>query len=219
MHKVFICYRREDSHFLSDRIYDHLSATFGRETVFRDIDNIPAGVDFRDHVGQALKSCEVMLVVIGRDWLTMKNVKGQRRLDDANDFVRVEIEAAMQKRIPIIPLIVQDARMPSEEDLPPSIASLAFFNARQVRADPDFRHDIEGIIQGITRHVPLTPQRRTRRQFLVGGVVGAADLGGLAVLASRRLTTPPSPAPTSTPPTLAPQSAVFFGSADGAVYA
>src|SRR5262249_25439648 len=137
----------------------------------------------------------------------------------ANDFVRVEIEAAMQKRIPIIPLIVQDARMPSEEDLPPSIASLAFFNARQVRADPDFRHDIEGIIQGITRHVPLTPQRRTRRQFLVGGVVGAAALGGLAVLASRRLTTPPSPAPTSTPPTLAPQSAVFFGSADGAVYA
>src|SRR5262245_28357126 len=221
MHKVFICYRREDSHFLSDRIYEYLSTTFGRDTVFRDIDNIPAGVDFRQHVEKALKSCEVMLVVIGREWLALPNVKGQRRLDDANDFVRVEIEAALQKKIPIIPLLVQDARMPSDGDLPPSIASLAFFNARQVRADPDFRHDIEGIIQGITRHVPLAPRRRTRRQVLIGGAIGAATLGGLAVLASRRPSTPAAPTATATftPPTLAPGSAIFCGSPDGPVYA
>src|SRR5262245_11905742 len=125
---VFISYRRSDSGDVTGRIHDRLAARLGRERVFTDVDSIPLGVDFRAHVSGILDRTDCMLVVIGRDWLSAADGTGRRRLDDPADLVRVEIEVALARGLPVIPLLVQGAAMPSEDDLPTSIRDLAFRN-------------------------------------------------------------------------------------------
>src|ERR1700757_21234 len=90
---IFICYRRSDSADTADRIYESLAKEFGQRAVFRDIDSIPPGVDFRRRIGRELESCRVVLVVIGPDWLLAKSPSGVRRLEESGDDVRAEIEA------------------------------------------------------------------------------------------------------------------------------
>ena len=98
MPKIFISYRREDSEHITGRLYDRLEPRFGRDNVFLDIDTIPFGVDFRDHLGEAVGRCDLLLVIIGEQWLDARYISGprsnQRRLDDPSDFVRIEIESA-----------------------------------------------------------------------------------------------------------------------------
>jgi formylglycine-generating enzyme required for sulfatase activity len=142
MSKVFISYRRDDSADVAGRIYDRLIARFGTGNVFKDVDSIPLGIDFRQHLTRA---------VIGRDWLRITNEAGQRRLDDPRDFVRIEIEAALQRDIPVIPLLVQRASMPAEEELPESLRGLAYRNGIAVRADPDFHRDMDRLIGQMER--------------------------------------------------------------------
>src|SRR5512134_1271028 len=91
---IFICYRRADSSYTTDRIYDWLDREFPG-AVFRDVDAILLGVDFRQHIRKVLDSCQIMLVVIGSDWLKVKSDPGGRRIDDARDHVRIEIEAGL----------------------------------------------------------------------------------------------------------------------------
>ena len=92
MSAIFISYRREDSQFATDRIYEHLTRHFDRKAVFKDVDNIPYGVNFRTHIAEAVAGSKVLLVVIGPDWLETRTKAGGRRLDDPDDFVRIEIE-------------------------------------------------------------------------------------------------------------------------------
>ena len=92
------------------------------------------------------------LAVIGRQWLESESETGRRRLDDPRDFVRIEIEAALQRDIPVIPLLVQGALVPDEEDLPPSLQSLIYRNAISIRPDPDFHRDVDRLINGIELH-------------------------------------------------------------------
>ncbi len=141
--QCFISYRRYDSADVVGRIYDRLSARYGDATIFKDVDNIPIGVDFRKVIEEAVSRCVVMLVVIGRDWIDLVDEQGQRRIEDPRDFVRLEIEAALQRDIPIIPLVVRNGSMPKAEELPPSIQDLAFRNGLEIRSDPDFNQDIE----------------------------------------------------------------------------
>src|SRR6516162_5902227 len=110
--KAFVSYRREDSRHVADRIYDRLAAHFGKEAVFKDVDSIPLGSDFRRKLREAVEQCCAMVVVIGDRWLTLTDKAGQRRLDDENDFVRIEIETALQRRIAVVPILVDGARMP-----------------------------------------------------------------------------------------------------------
>jgi hypothetical protein len=149
MGKIFISYRREDSADVTGRMRDRLVSRFGNDNVFVDVDSIPLGVDFRAHLTDGVQHCEILLVVIGRRWLDAGSDSGKRRLDDDNDFVRIEIEAALQRDIPVIPVLVQGAPMPSPENLPPTLKALAFRNGTQLRPDPDFGRDVKRLITRI----------------------------------------------------------------------
>lgn len=145
MPKIFICYRREDTAYEATTIYEFLEPRFGQDKVFMDVDTIPAGVDFRQYLHDAVTGCDAVLVVIGSDWLSDQD--GNRRLDDPRDFVRIEVEAALQRDIRVIPVLVRDATMPSPGDLPDRIQGLSFRHAVQVRAGRDFRTDMNRLIR------------------------------------------------------------------------
>jgi hypothetical protein len=149
---IFISYRRQDSGDVTGRIYDRLVQQFGKEAIFKDVDSIPLGVDFRAVLDKAVGQCDLLLAVIGRQWLSSQNESGARRLDDSRDFVRIEIESAMRRDIPVIPLLVQGAGMPGENDLPPSLQALVFRNAIPIRPDPDFHNDVDRLIKGVELH-------------------------------------------------------------------
>lgn len=156
--RLFMSYRREDSADVSGRIYDRLVAHFGEEAIFRDVDDIPMGVDYRAHLDDVLAGCDVELVVIGPRWLDSSDDSGQRRLDKPNDLVRLEVEAALGRGIPVVPLLVGGASMPAEHELPTAINRLAYRNATRVRSDPDFHTDMNRVVRGLEAHV--TPPAR-----------------------------------------------------------
>ena len=146
---IFISYRRKDSQYVTGRIYDRLLVEFGREKVFKDVDSIPFGVDFRLHIDKVIKECNVFLVIIGDDWLGELDARGVRDIDHNQDFVRIEIESALEREIPVIPILVEGAEIPVESSMPESIKTLAYRNAIPVRADPDFHNDVDRLIEGI----------------------------------------------------------------------
>lgn len=158
MTRVFISYRREDSAETCGRIYDRLEGSLGRHNVFKDVDNIPPGVDFRSYLQDALRMCDVALIVIGPRWLASETATGERRLFVPSDFVRLEIEVALQLNKPVIPVLVNNAQPPAETDLPPSIARLAYLNAVNVRPDPDFRRDMDHVIGSLSGYGQPAPQ-------------------------------------------------------------
>ena len=118
--KIFINYRREDSIGTAGRLRDRLAEAFGEENLFMDVDNIPAGVDFVADLNSQVAACRVFLAVIGPNWLDAKDESGVRRLDNPDDFVTIEIAAALARDIRVIPVLVDNARMPKADKLPES---------------------------------------------------------------------------------------------------
>src|SRR5437016_11920294 len=121
---IFICYRREDAADITGRVYDRLADHFGSERVFIDVEAIRLGYDFRSEIDQTIKVCSLVIVVIGDKWLT--EVDGKRRIDDENDRVRIEIELALRREIPIIPVLTRGASHPTKAMLPASLEALAY---------------------------------------------------------------------------------------------
>ena len=161
MSKILISYRREDSADVTGRIYDRLIQQFGREDIFKDVDSIPFGVDFRIYLDAQVAKCEVFLAVIGRDWMKKRSSKGKSRLDDPGDFVRIEIESALKRHIPVIPVLVGGALIPPAERLPSSIQDLSYRNGISVRPDPDFHWDMNRLIEYLNSQIQgLKEQRR-----------------------------------------------------------
>src|SRR5579871_1082830 len=111
MSKIVVSYRRADTGPVAGRIFDRLGTQFGYDSVFMDIDNIPFGVDFREHIQEVLSKSDVLVVIIGPRWLGTAE-GGMTRMSEETDPVRIEVEAAMAKRIPIIPILVDHATMP-----------------------------------------------------------------------------------------------------------
>jgi TRAP transporter 4TM/12TM fusion protein len=144
---VFLSYRRADSADVTGRIYDRLIHEFGRDAVFKDVDSVPYGADFRSHLLQSIGESRLMLAVIGRSWLI--SADGNRRLEDPADMVRIELETAFERNIPVIPLLVQGASMPLEEEFPISLKQLAYRNGLPVRPDPDFRTDMDRLLKAL----------------------------------------------------------------------
>ena len=145
---IFICYRRQDSGDTVDRIYQRLKQEFPRNTLFRDLDSIPPGADFPARIKQALQTCCIVLVVIGPDWYKITTDKGRRRLDEQNDPVRVEVEAALSTPATrVVPILARFASMPNPEELPESIRPVATRNGLSIRPDPYFRDDIERLMR------------------------------------------------------------------------
>jgi hypothetical protein len=153
MPKIFISYRREDSEHITGRIYDRLEQRFGHDNVYLDVDTIPLGVDFRKYLDQAVGQCDLVLVVIGRGWLDARygagKMQGKRRLEDPLDFVRIEVQSALARQIPVIPVLVGDAGMPGADELPEEMQDLAYMNAARVGAGADFKDHVLRLIRGI----------------------------------------------------------------------
>src|SRR5512134_1577246 len=148
MRGIFISYRREDAEGQAGRLFDDLSEHFGRNAVFMDVAGIKKGLDFRRVIEEHVSSCGVLLVIIGKRWLSVTDGRGKRRLDDANDFVRLETAAALSRGIPVVPVLVQDAARPTEQELPDALKELAFRNGTELthaRWDSDVRLLIEDI--------------------------------------------------------------------------
>jgi len=153
--KIFISYRRADSTYLIGRIRDRLMTAFGDQSVFRDLDDIHAGVDFRTVLEKETNACNLMVVIIGPQCAGVTDAKGNKRLFDPGDFTRIEVETGLarlgQSKTMVIPILVMNALMPSPQDLPESLAQLTYQNAISVRNDPDFNNDIERLIRDIMR--------------------------------------------------------------------
>jgi ABC-type sugar transport system substrate-binding protein len=147
MAKIFLSYRRHDSAGVAGRIYDRLRAHFGDDAIFMDIDSIPFGEDFREHIDAAVGQCDVVLAVIGTKWAG--EAGASRRLDDPRDFVRIELESALNRKLPVIPILIDHAGMPGEADLPSSLAQLAFRNAIEVDQGRDFHPHVDRLVRGI----------------------------------------------------------------------
>ena len=159
MPKVFISYRRTDTGYLASMLAGKLSEEFGPDSVFFDVDNIPLGVDFRRHLGDAVAGCDVLLALVGDQWLTTTDSNGERRLDNKNDFNRIEIEAALTRGIPVVPVLAGHATMPSETDLPESLRELAYRNAIELRSGGDLRLQLERMISGLKPLLKIESQK------------------------------------------------------------
>jgi hypothetical protein len=131
-----ISYRRSDSGAITGRIFDRLVARYGTGAVFRDIDSIPYGVDFRKHVSTALDASDIVLAVVGPQWVG-RQADGNR-IDDDTDTVRLEVETALRKSVPLIPVLVLGAVMPGPDELPESLRDFAYRNAIHIDAGQDF---------------------------------------------------------------------------------
>lgn len=129
---VFISYRRDDTQGYAGSLARALGETLGPELVFLDTADIVGGAAFPSVLRNAVESAHVLLAVIGKRWLTASKASGERRLDDPKDFVRQEISLAFQKGVRVIPVLVEGARMPAEEDLPEDLVALATCNALEL---------------------------------------------------------------------------------------
>ena len=150
---IFINYRRDDAPGVAGRLYDHLAKDFQRRDLFMDVDAIKPGLDFIKQLDTQVSNCDVLLALIGPHWLTAKNKQGARRLDGVRDYVRVEIASALKRDIPVIPVLIDGAGMPSEEDLPDDLKNLARRHALELR-HTRFAADADAIVSALKAHLP-----------------------------------------------------------------
>lgn len=146
MGAVFISYRRGETAGEARALFNDLVVRLGKDFVFMDVDNIALGRDFRQVLYENLASCELMLVLIGKNWVDAKSESGRRRLEDPGDFIRIEIGAALKRNIPVTPVFVQGARMPAVEQLPEDIRDLHYRNGFELshnRWDSDVQEMIK----------------------------------------------------------------------------
>ncbi len=158
--KIFISYRRDDSADVTGRIYENLIpplGPFAPEDVFIDVDSMPLGVNFKDYLEMQVAQCALCLVVIGPQWTAIADERGTPRLHDPRDFVRIEVETALTRKIPVIPLLVMNARMPTAAELPASLSSLTFQNGTVIRRNPDFKADIGRVIKAMHGWLNTSP--------------------------------------------------------------
>jgi len=167
--KIFINYRKaEDSGATAGRVRDHLARAFGRDQLFIDVDDIPVGIDFKAHLNSQLAECSVILVVIGSKWLRVM----QRRLDQPEDYVAMEIAAALERNTPVIPVLVDGASIPNESELPNNLKRLAHRQGVDVR-NSSFVRDVDALIARMRETVPALlarlepPQSNKAPSFIV----------------------------------------------------
>ena len=147
MAKIFISYRRDDSAYPTQMIHKDLANHFGFESVVFDIDTIPPGVNFREYLNKQVSECNILLAIIGDQWVDILN----QRLDEPDDFVRIEIQAALERQIPVVPILVGKASVPSKQNLPPELVGLSDSQATEVRAGADLPAHIKRLIDGLER--------------------------------------------------------------------
>lgn len=180
MGSIFVSYRRDDAAGFAGRLEDELERRFGNIDVFRDVDDIASGEDFVRRLDHALESCAVFIAVIGRSWLTARNADGGRRLDDANDFVRQEIGAALGRDVRVIPVLVDGARMSAEADLPDDLKSLARRQAHEL-SDSRWDYDIGRLAASVeeTLGPQSKPKPAKRRRLATAAAAAVLVMAGV----------------------------------------
>ncbi len=157
MPRIALSYRHSDSQAITERIVDRLIARYGKETILRDIDDSPIGIDFRVHINEALRSANILLVLVGPGWFGILPGGGER-IQDESDPVRAAIETALRRRIPIIPVLIGSTRMPNSDQLPPSLKDFAFRNAIRVDTGPDFDYHMDRLIRALDNLLSPAPK-------------------------------------------------------------
>src|SRR5690242_13757788 len=149
---IFLSYRRGDTQWAARGIYDRLVDRYGRKNVFRDLDAIPPGARFRDYVERKISESDILILLIGKAWASYADETGRRRLEHPRDPVRLEVETALRLGVPIIPVRVEGAPMPTAGDLVPSILDLLEFNAAEV-SDSRWEYDVDRLLWAINETV------------------------------------------------------------------
>jgi len=233
MRAIFISYRRDDTEGHAGRLFEDLCDRFGKDAVFMDVTGIEPGRDFRRAIEQQVASCGVLLAIIGKNWLTVADAKGKRRLDDPFDFVRLETAGALKRDIPVIPVLVHQAEMPRAEDLPEDLKDLAYRNGVELN-HARWASDVQLLISALMPHVdiapavpvPTPPPAPVATRPVASGTVaerrspawliaplGVIAAGGIAYVAWDRLASPsPSPLPSPDVPVVAASAPVLASS-------
>jgi hypothetical protein len=222
---IFISYRRDDTAGEAGRLFDDLVRTFGDDSVFMDVAGINPGIDFRKAIDDNVATCGVLLAMIGPNWATIAGPSGARRLDDPNDFVRLEVAAALARNIAVIPVLVHDAKMPHPDQLPDAVKDLAYRNSVEIthaRWNSDVQLLTKALVQYVappsatntepvhatvpvqlpspnpTADAPVSPRGSKTR--LMAGAAAAVVLVAVVLfflMHGSTSTTPPAPAPIS----------------------
>ncbi len=148
--RIFLSYRRDDSRYATRGIYDRLATHFGEDAVFMDVDTIPAGLDFVKVLQREVQRCDILVAVVGKSWLNIKDEAGNRRLDNPEDFVRIEVATALERDIRVIPVLLDGVFMPRSTELPDNLKTFARRNAIQVKHD-SFGSDVYRLIKQLEK--------------------------------------------------------------------
>jgi hypothetical protein len=160
--RIFLSYRREDTRHMAGRLADRLNFRFGPGTVFMDVDAIEPGADFMKSIAEAVGSCDLLIALIGRDWLVLDERTGEPRIHEYDDFVAIEIKAALDRGIYVIPVLVDQAKMPTSAELPASLRPLATRNATRIDHET-FSSDVERFLSAVERILRTVAAERTAR--------------------------------------------------------
>src|SRR6202789_246152 len=158
---IFISYRRDDTEGEAGRLFDDLTREFGSNSVFMDEAGIRPGVDLVQAIEQNVADCGVLLAIIGPTWASIANASGQRRLDDPNDFVVLEIASALKREVPVIPVLVHAAKMPSQDQLPDSLKSFSHRNSVEL-SHARWPSDVQLLVEALKTYV--APSKATAQE-------------------------------------------------------
>jgi len=162
--KIFINYRRGDDPGHTGRLFDRLQDVFEPQQLFMDVDNIAPGLDFVRVLNERVAECDIVLAVIGKGWIDSRDPSGARRLEDPDDFVRIEIESALTQGKRVIPVLVGDSQMPRPEDLPDALRPLARRNAVRLTHER-FRADVQGLVKALQQSLDeIKAQRKAEAE-------------------------------------------------------
>jgi TIR domain len=176
MSTVFISYRRQTAPGEARALFDALVARLGQGAVFMDVDSISLGRDFRSELQKTLSACDLMLVLIDKDWAAVKDEKGRIRLENAGDFVRMEIEAGLKRDIAVTPILVKGAQMPAAEELPAEIRDLAYRNCFEL-SYTRWESDVREMIRRLGLDVPERGEQvETDRRPIAPGEAGGGSV-------------------------------------------
>ena len=146
--QIFISYRREDASYPAGRLYDNLHSRFPQNEIFMDVDSIKPGIDFVQTIEERVGACDVLVAVIGKRWLSAADEEGRRRLDNPEDFVRVEVGTALKRGVRVIPALVEGASMPQASQLPEDLSRWPAAT-RSTSSHDRFRADSERLIDSV----------------------------------------------------------------------
>src|SRR5262249_11288499 len=192
MTKIILSYRRSDARAMAGRIRDKLAAHYGNSAIYMDVDDIPFGTDFRQHIDAALSEADAVVAVIGLKWVGPDRDRKSRILEEA-DPVRVEIETALARGVAVVPILVDGADMPKPADLPDSLGSLSFLNAAAVDDGRDFHQHMERVIRSLDAILKQSSRRPTfgaglkRRSGWVAAVAAIIVLLAVGTIFQREL--------------------------------